>query len=79
MVSNDYLSRAPSFVRERVMFHKLKQCKTLREIYEVLGNTMFYTTPYFYMFLAFAAGRGKNSSQAASVKAFFLDFSNSSL
>ena len=29
----------------------------------MFGNTMFYTTPYFYMFLAFAAGRAKSSSQ----------------
>ena len=28
----------------------------------MFGNTMFYTTPYFYMFLAFAAGRAKSSS-----------------
>ena len=28
----------------------------------MFGNTMFYTTPYLYMFLAFASGRTKSSS-----------------
>ncbi len=49
MVSNDYLSKASSFVWERVMFHKLKQCKTLKEIYEVLGLKPFEICAAFIM------------------------------